>query len=111
MKMVVAVLIAIALVGCAPVAQITQPSESTGNQSVTPKPEVDNYAALVVERFGDCLAALKATPPVATDDGAMVIATIEGVILQWTVSTGKTGDVLTWPADPETAMALQTVGC
>jgi hypothetical protein len=40
-----------------------------------------------------------------------VVVTAPGLILVWDVGVGNTGDVLTFPADEETAAALESVGC
>jgi hypothetical protein len=86
----------------------------SGEQEQRPEPvpsDVDP-AALVAERYADCLDQLDATEPVASEDGTTVTATAEGVILTWDVGEApNTGDPLTVPADTETLDALATVGC
>ena len=95
MKPLVIGLLVLALAGCAAPEDRSAPAD------------VDT-AALVTERYGDCLEALNATEPTASGD--TVTATTEGAILQWNVVVGNNGDVLTFP-DEATFTELEKVGC
>ena len=95
------VIAALALTGCAATPADPEPLDVGADP-----------AALVAERYGDCLADLDATEPSTSDDGTTVIATIEGAILTWDVGQApNTGDPLTIPADTATIAALESVGC
>lgn len=93
-------LLAIALTGC------------SGSDST-------DYTALVFERYGDCLEALDVPADMlgavvtGNDDtlnGSVFVPIRDGVMLEWNVISGTTGDVLTVP-DNTTATELATVGC
>jgi hypothetical protein len=74
------------------------------------EPEEPDGAALVVERYGDCLAELEATDP-EVDGAGDVTSMVSGGLLEWEVETSDSGDVLTVPADDFTVSTLASVGC
>lgn len=91
-----------------------------GGCSSTPGPaeETPDYAALVTESYGDCLADLNVVDPLVYlpgENGTKQIGTVtsiaEGLILTFSVVIANTGDTLTVPGDVETVRALETVGC
>lgn len=73
-------------------------------------PEEPDGAALVAERYGDCLAELEATDP-ELDAAGDVTSMVSGGMLEWKVETSDSGDVLTVPADDFTVSTLATVDC
>ena len=86
--------------------------------SCSSAPKVD-YEALVVERFGECLAALNVpldgldsvvTGSGDTVDGSVFVPLRPGVMLEWIVKPNQEGGVLTVP-DAVSTEELAKVGC
>jgi hypothetical protein len=88
-------------------------------QAAGQPPVEEDYAAIVVERWGDCLADLGITDPPAYaatgDDGTQVVGYVvaqkPGLILTFTIGISNTGAVITIPSDSQSLDALETVGC
>lgn len=81
----------------------------TNTETPEPSPTVTaDPATLVVERYGDCLAAVEATTPVSA--GNIVTATIEGAVLTWNVAVSNTGAIITLP-DDDTDALFEASGC
>lgn len=98
-------LVVTALAACSEAEPPDTPAEVAVSQTPV------DPAALVAERYGDCLTALQATPPVASDDGRTVVATAPGHVLVFGVGVSNTGVTGTTPADAATVASLATVDC
>lgn len=68
-------------------------------------------AHLVAQRFADCLHTLGAAAPTMNADGNVTAVAFEGTVLTWSVTETSTGDLLTIPANDQTAGALYLAGC
>lgn len=100
------------------VAPTDAPIVESPSPEATEEAPAEDYAALVQERFGDCLAALNVTDPLvftAGGDGTQQLGTVlgqtEGLLLTFSVGESNTGAIITVPADDATTTALGTVGC
>lgn len=120
---------AVLLAGCSGIiVRRDTPTEPPASAAAEPEPsltatddasepvESEDYAALVTERFGDCLVDLGAGPLAfeAGGDGTsqlgFVFGEAQGTPLEWSVGTSNTGAVITVP-DEATTTALEGVGC